>query len=46
MIEAYCENGECDVILYRVADPDKPLARNCPSCGRMGRLKDEKGKGD
>lgn len=39
MEHVYCENGDCAVVEYRI-DPDTQ-ARNCPACGRMGRLKDD-----
>lgn len=46
MNEAYCENGECRVIMYQVADTSHEapglLPDNCPGCGRFGRIKDEK----
>jgi hypothetical protein len=42
-MEGYCENAACRVILFRIHEHDEGVeARNCPGCGRMGRLKDEK----
>lgn len=49
MHDAYCENGDCRVVLYTTSgtvslkgatEDVKPL-QNCPGCGRMGRLKDK-----
>lgn len=43
-MEAYCENGECRVVMFRVgASPGEFLdnENNCPDCGRFGRLKDD-----
>lgn len=42
MNEAFCENEECMVILYQIGDPEVEILRNCPNCGRYGRVKDEK----
>lgn len=42
IMEAYCENGDCRVMLYRI-DPVEPREghdQNCPGCGRFGRMKD------
>ena len=33
---AYCENADCRVVLFLIDMHDK----NCPQCGRFGRLKD------
>lgn len=37
-MDAYCENGQCRVVLFR-AGADGHL--NCPGCGQFGRLKDD-----
>lgn len=41
--DAYCENGDCRVVLFHVYEAG---SNNCPGCGRMGRLKDEPSKDD
>lgn len=37
-VHAYCENGHCRVVEFRA---EEGAEKNCPGCGRMGRLKDE-----
>lgn len=36
----FCENGECEVILYESKTKQQNTVTNCPACGRYGRLKD------
>jgi len=49
-MDGYCENADCRVIMFVTATDAEhpedgvtppPVNRNCPSCGRLGRLKDE-----
>lgn len=47
MEEAYCENGDCRVTLYQIKTiegTDLLDDKNCPSCGRFGRIKDKPSK--
>jgi hypothetical protein len=44
-MEAFCENADCRVIMFRVGPkPGEYLdnENNCPDCGRFGRIKDDK----
>lgn len=39
-IPHYCENGDCDVLLYQVTVDDWTAGRkNCPGCGQFGHTK-------
>jgi len=45
---AFCEYGDCRVLLFQIEDPagDTAVNGNCPSCGRFGRTKDKASAGD
>lgn len=44
---AFCENADCRVVMFRLQPNMEQTSgrastlRNCPGCGRMGRLKDK-----